>query len=109
MPHAARPHRGDPARWQSASFFSRLLERSTGGTERSQTNLFAALPLQFRLQFAQINVRPSRDLGDKPVCPGMPRGLTRSRLFWRDLASLATLLLDASQPRFRNFETKSDC
>jgi hypothetical protein len=38
----------------------------------------------------------------------MPLGLTRSRFFRRELASLAPLLLDASQPRFRNVETQSD-
>jgi len=36
----------------------------------------------------------------------MPLGLTRSRLFCRDLASLATLLLDAPHPRLRNFKTQ---
>ena len=38
----------------------------------------------------------------------MPLGLTRSRLFCRDLAGLATLLLNPPQPRIRNLETQRD-
>src|SRR5580704_3883831 len=105
MRRAARPHRDVPARWRSASFFSRLLERSTGSTDRSQASLFAAFLLQFGLQLAQINIGPSRDLRDEPVGPGLPFGLTRSRLLCHDLAGLATLLLNASQPGLRDFET----
>src|SRR6185295_2552038 len=58
--------------------------------------------------FAQINVGLCCNLRDQPLTPCVPLGLTRSSFFWRDLAGLATLLLDTSQPRFRNIKTQRD-
>ncbi len=84
----------DPARWQSASF-SRLLQRGTSGADCRQANFFAAARFQFSLQLTQINIRPSRDLRDEPIRPGMPFRLTWRLPSWGDLAGLSTLLLDA--------------
>lgn len=89
-------------------FFSRLLQRMAGGANRSQANLFAKFPLQVGLQLTQINVGLRCNLRDQPVGPGMPLGSTRGRLLGRDPPRLATLLLNASQPRIRDVETKRD-
>ncbi len=74
---AARPRQADPARWQSASFFSRLLKRLTGVADRHQAHVYAALLFQCSLQFAQIAVGTRGEFRHQPIRPGMPFRLPR--------------------------------
>src|SRR6478735_5807785 len=104
---SARRPRG-PAHWRSASFFSRLLQRTASRADRHQARFLTPFLLQLDFQFPQINIGTGSDLRDQPICPGMPLRLTRGGCLWRDLTCLAALLLDQPHPRLRDLETRRD-
>jgi len=84
-----------------ASFFRRLLECSTCGTRFVARQAFSPRSaLQIGLQLRADRCRGEPRSSPQASPPGVPLRLTRSRLLRRDLAGLATLLLDAPQPRF---------
>ena len=95
-------------RSQSASFFSRLLQRSTSVTDRCQADLDTTFLFQFSLQFAQINVGTGGELGHQPIRPRVPFWLTWGRFLRCYLPCLTTLLFDFPHPRICNLETHRD-
>ena len=92
------------ARSRRASFFSRPTQGATGPAERHVGDFPAEFFLGGRLQLTQVDVGLLVQLGQDPRGMRLPRLAPIAGRLGSQLALLATLLLDATNPRFRNAE-----